>query len=581
MRAERRRRGRGDTGASGQYWLQTLGCPKNQVDSDKLAGTLARRGLVPADGPEDADLLVVNTCAFIEPARQESVDTVLDLRGRPAPRRPAGGHRLHGRALRRRAGRRHARGRPGGRLRRISHESALFADRVPVSLGAPPEPRPLLRPAGAAAAGRGRALGLPEGGRGLRPGLRVLRHPVLPGQATVAGHGDLLAEAELAGGGRPGGQPVARSCWWPRTSPPSAGTARPDGAPGASCRRRCHRSHRRACPRRSPRWSTACACSTSTRPGSTDELIEAIVATGVPYFDLSLQHVSRPLLARMRRWGDGERFLRADRADPAADALATFRSSFILGYPGETEEDHDRLLDFLAAAELDWAGFFPFSPEDGTHALTLTDQVPAGLALERLRECSRAPGLDHRPPAGRAGWRAPRGAGRRPGRRPHGARGPRDRRRGAGARGRSAVGTLVDWSSPHRSAPTSWPSSQARRPEPPRRDAVGGGSAVTDTAGHTFGPSALATPANALTVARLLATPLFIALIVTQGRHVAGPSAVGPWWPSATGSTVAGPPAGDDPLGGLPRPAGRQGGGAGRPVRARPPSTTCPGCRSA
>jgi ribosomal protein S12 methylthiotransferase len=122
--------------------------------------------------------------------------------------------------------------------------------------------------------------------------------------------------------------------------------------------------------------------------GLTDELIGAVIDTGVPYFDLSLQHVSRPLLARMRRWGDGERFLRRIADIRAADALATFRSSFILGYPGETERDHDRLLEFLAEAQLDWAGFFPFSNELGTHAADLPDQIAPELALERLRECA-------------------------------------------------------------------------------------------------------------------------------------------------------------------------------------------------
>jgi ribosomal protein S12 methylthiotransferase len=70
----------------------------------------------------------------------------------------------------------------------------------------------------------------------------------------------------------------------------------------------------------------------------TDELIDAICDTGVPYFDLSLQHVSKPLLRRMRRWGDGDRFLQriADIRDREPDAA--FRSNFIVGYPGETEE---------------------------------------------------------------------------------------------------------------------------------------------------------------------------------------------------------------------------------------------------
>ena len=121
--------------------------------------------------------------------------------------------------------------------------------------------------------------------------------------------------------------------------------------------------------------------------GLTDELVDAIVATGVPYFDLSLQHVSRPLLVKMRRWGDGDRFLRRIEQIRRADPLATLRSSFIVGYPGEREEDHDRLLEFLRAADLDWAGFFPFSPEDGTPAVDLPDQVPSALAMERLREC--------------------------------------------------------------------------------------------------------------------------------------------------------------------------------------------------
>jgi ribosomal protein S12 methylthiotransferase len=122
--------------------------------------------------------------------------------------------------------------------------------------------------------------------------------------------------------------------------------------------------------------------------GLTDDLVSAVLDTGVPYFDLSLQHVSRPLLARMRRWGDGERFLRRIADIRRAESAATFRSSFILGYPGETEEDHDQLLAFLEEAQLDWAGFFPFSPEEGTHAVGLPDQVPAALALERLGECA-------------------------------------------------------------------------------------------------------------------------------------------------------------------------------------------------
>jgi ribosomal protein S12 methylthiotransferase len=175
-----------------------------------------------------------------------------------------------------------------------------------------------------------------------------------------------------------------RSSWWPRTWPRSGATDpgrrrdRPLGATSPIVE--LTRAVSAIVPRTRLLYLYPSAL--------TDDLIQAVLDTGVPYFDLSLQHVARPLVARMRRWGDGQRFL-----DRIADIRrlspdATFRSSFILGYPGETEEDHDELLAFLAEAELDWAGFFPFSPEEGTHAVDLVDQVDPALAMDRLRECA-------------------------------------------------------------------------------------------------------------------------------------------------------------------------------------------------
>jgi ribosomal protein S12 methylthiotransferase len=118
----------------------------------------------------------------------------------------------------------------------------------------------------------------------------------------------------------------------------------------------------------------------------TDGLVDAVCATGVPYFDLSLQHASGPLLRRMRRWGDGARFARRIEAIRARRPDAAFRSSFIVGYPGETEADHDVLLRFVAEADLDWAGFFAYSPEEGTYAAGLDGVVEAALVDERLGE---------------------------------------------------------------------------------------------------------------------------------------------------------------------------------------------------
>ena len=92
----------------------------------------------------------------------------------------------------------------------------------------------------------------------------------------------------------------------------------------------------------------------------------------------------------MRRWGDGDRFLARMADIRRAEPGAVFRSNFIVGYPGETERDHDQLLAFVAEAQLDWCGFFAFSPEAGTYAVGLDGQVPAGLVAERLAELREA-----------------------------------------------------------------------------------------------------------------------------------------------------------------------------------------------
>jgi ribosomal protein S12 methylthiotransferase len=118
----------------------------------------------------------------------------------------------------------------------------------------------------------------------------------------------------------------------------------------------------------------------------TDPLVDAICDSGVPYFDLSLQHVSAGLLRRMKRWGDGTRFLARISAIRNREPGAVFRSNFIVGYPGETEDDHDQLLRFVEEAQLDWCGFFAFSREDGTYAAGLDLQVPHSLVDERLAE---------------------------------------------------------------------------------------------------------------------------------------------------------------------------------------------------
>jgi ribosomal protein S12 methylthiotransferase len=343
------------------FWVETLGCPKNQVDSDKLTGTMLADGLVPADAPEGADLVVINTCAFIEEARQESVDVVLDL----AERKPATAELVVTGCLAERYGSELADALP--------EADAVAGFGVPVTLGPtrrggePPVPAfdllNLPRPAPAApwayvkvAEGCDRACGF-------------CAIPSFRGQQRSRSIASILAEVEgLAAGGVREVVLVAQDL--------------------ASFGRDQRRGRRRIVPlveavaRRVDRVRLLYLYPSDL----TDELIDAICATGVPYFDLSLQHASRPLLRRMRRWGDGDRFLRRIDDIRRRAPEAAFRSNFIVGYPGETEDDHDRLLSFVAAADLDWCGFFAYSEEQGTYATQLDGQVEARLVQERLAE---------------------------------------------------------------------------------------------------------------------------------------------------------------------------------------------------
>lgn len=348
------------TGMSRTFWVETLGCPKNQVDSDKLTGTMLDDGLVPAGAPEQADLVVVNTCAFIEDARRESIDVVLAL----SERTRSGAELVVTGCLAERYGDELAEALP--------EADAVAGFGVPVTLGptrgaARPVPSldllELPRPPAAApwayvkvAEGCDRACGFcaipsfrgKQRSRGLGAVVDEVDGLVASGVREI-----VLVAQDLAAYGRDQG-----------------------------------RGERQIVPlvrelaRRVDRVRLLYLYPSDLTPG----LVDAIAATGVPYFDLSLQHASAPLLRRMRRWGDGERFLRRidDIRSLAPDAA--FRSSFIVGYPGETEDDHDALLEFVAAADLDWAGFFAYSPERGTYAAGLDGAVAADLVAERLAE---------------------------------------------------------------------------------------------------------------------------------------------------------------------------------------------------
>ena len=343
-----------------RYYIETLGCPKNQVDSEKIAGTLLAQGLVATDDPSRADVVVVNTCAFIEEARQESIDTLLALDDR-----------------RKRSSRLVVTGcmaeRYGDELADAMPEADQVAGfGVPIQLGRKPlkvsaqvpsfDLLNLPRPKSAA------PWAYVKIAEGCDRNCGFCAIPSFRGPQRSRDIDSILTEVE---------QVEVREIVLVAQDLASYGKDRPGELGAGSIVPLVRRVSSMV------DWVRLLYLYPSDL---TDELIEAILATGVPYFDLSLQHVSKQHLRRMRRWGDADRFIeRIDRIRKMSPD-ATFRSNFIVGYPGETEEDHDELLRFVERAQLDWCGFFTFSPEDGTHALTLPDHVPTGLMEERIAE---------------------------------------------------------------------------------------------------------------------------------------------------------------------------------------------------
>jgi ribosomal protein S12 methylthiotransferase len=356
------------------FWVETLGCPKNAVDSDKVVASLLADGLVEASDAARADLVVVNTCAFVEAARQESIDTVLAL----------GDTRKDGARL----------VVTGCMAERYGDELAAALPEVDAVVGFDGEG------ALADSLGLSVALGLPKvKPTGVRDLLELPRAtPSVPWAYLKVAEGcdracafcaipsfrgkqrsrtpeSIEAEARsLVAGGVAELVLVAQDLAW---------YGRDVNEPGALAPL-LRRLDRLAADGLS-RVRLLYLYPSEVRDPLVSTMLE--LPTVVPYFDLSLQHADARLLRRMKRWGSGDRFLTTIDAIRTQEPDAAFRSSFIVGFPGEREREHDELLEFLAAASLDWAGFFPFSAEDGTPAASLPDAVDPELALEWLREC--------------------------------------------------------------------------------------------------------------------------------------------------------------------------------------------------
>ncbi len=359
--------------------MLTLGCARNEVDSEELAGRLAADGFRLVSNPADADTVVVNTCGFVEQAKKDSVDALLEA----ADLKESAGNGGRTQAvvavgcMSERYGKDLADSLPevdavlgfddytdiAGRLRSIvageTHHPHTPSDRrllLPIS---PAERQaPDVAPRQRLESGPMAPLKLASG---CDRRCTFCAIPSFRGSFVSRRPSDVLAEARwLAGEG-------ARELFLVSENSTSYGkdlgdlrlleTMLPELAAidGVDLVRVSYLQP------------------AETRPG----LVEAIATTpGVaPYFDLSFQHASATVLRRMRRFGDPESFLGLLEQVRSHAPLAGVRSNVIVGFPGETEADLQTLCDFLVAARLDVTGVFGYSDEDGTEAASFDDKL--------------------------------------------------------------------------------------------------------------------------------------------------------------------------------------------------------------
>ncbi len=365
-----------------RVWLTTLGCAKNQVDSEKVSALLAEAGYAAATAPEEADVVMVNTCAFIEEARRESVETILELEEAKA----ADARLVVIGCMAQRFGVDVAEALPevddiigldryGELVDRLDHLTGWH----PVELAAVPARRSrldILHVTTRAAPSVPYAY--VKVAEGCDKTCTFCAIPLIRGRQRSRRPTDIRTEiAGLVAGGVSEVVLVAQDL---------AAYGRDISAPSSSDSSIVDLVRFVSDVDGLRRIRLLYLYPKEIRPALIEEMATNPVIA--PYFDLSLQHASGRLLRQMRRPGNGDRYLELIGQIRRAAPDAALRSSFIVGFPGETDDDVDELAAFLEAAQLDWAGFFPYSPEDGTPAAELPGRVDDAEIGRRLRELS-------------------------------------------------------------------------------------------------------------------------------------------------------------------------------------------------
>jgi len=369
----------------------TLGCSRNEVDSEELAGRLAADGWTLVDDVESAEVALVNTCGFIESAKKDSIDALLEansLKGHGTTRAVVA---------------------VGCMAERYGQELAKALPEADAILGFD-DYKDISARLQSIVAGNKHVPHIPRDRRALLP--------IAPSDRA-----DLKVSEEFTR------KRLGTAPWAPLKI-------------ASGCDRRCSFCaipyFRGAFISRRPheimdeaRWLVANGVtelflvSENTTSNGKDlgdlqlmekilpdiaaidgvervrlsylqpaemrpTLIQAMITTPktAPYFDLSFQHTSPTILRRMRRFGDNEKFLHLINQVRVLSPEAGIRSNFIVGFPGETQEDFDELASFITAAKLDAVGVFAYSDEDNTEALKLDSKIDADIIAERLETLS-------------------------------------------------------------------------------------------------------------------------------------------------------------------------------------------------
>ena len=369
----------------------TLGCARNEVDSEELAGRLAADGWTLVDDVESAEVALVNTCGFIESAKKDSIDTLLEansLKGHGVTRAVVAVG-----CMAERYGNLLAEELPetdailgfddykdiSARLQAIiageSHKSHVPRDRRALLPIAPVDRADARESEEFSRKRLGTAPWAPlKIASGCDRRCSFCAIPYFRGSFISRRPTDIIKEARwLAENGvtelflvsentTSYGKDLGNLQLMEKILPDIA------ALPGVE------------------RVRLSYLQPAEMRP----TLIQAMIATDktAPYFDLSFQHTSPTVLRRMRRFGDSEKFLHLISQVRAVSPEAGIRSNFIVGFPGETQADFDDLADFITKAKLDAVGVFGYSDEDNTEALNLSDKVDADVIAQRVETLS-------------------------------------------------------------------------------------------------------------------------------------------------------------------------------------------------